>query len=135
MWIAYKVFGKPGEVGVFSSRRAFLGIVLRGVTSGIVLSGISFSLYFGGLSGINMGVIASILTTAIFFTALIFYLVYGEKLSFYDWIGALLIMVGVAMIGLFTKNEESVAVDTSHLTIAVACAVGTAITIGFQSLM
>jgi len=63
------------------------------------------SFYFAMISGMNMGVIASVMTMSIFFTALICYCVYGEKLGISDWIGALLITVGVSLIGLFSGKK------------------------------
>ena len=131
LWIVYKVVGESGEVGVFTSKTTFIGVILRGLASAVIVGGIAFSLFFGMLGGVNMGVIASVLTTAMFFTALIFYLVYGEKLSLSDWIGAFLIVIGVALISLFTKNENNaISVDSSNSTKAVVCALVVAITIG-----
>ena len=82
-----------------------------------------------------MGVIASTLTTAIFFTSLIYYCIFGEKLSISDWIGAILIMVGVSLIGLFSgkksTNTEEI-IDASYTTTAILVGLFTALSISLR---
>ena len=77
-----------------------LGIFLRGSLNFFICL-INFTAWsYAVASGINVGVISSILTSAVFFSALFFYLAYHEKLSWGDWLGAVLIIGGTLMIGL-----------------------------------
>ena len=79
---------------------------MRGVVNTIIITCIFMSFKFANLAGINLGVISSVLTAAVFFSAIIFYLAYGEKLGCSDWIGALCIVTGVCLIGLFKDDRD-----------------------------
>jgi drug/metabolite transporter (DMT)-like permease len=69
------------------------------------------SFYFANLGGMNVGVISSVLTTAIFFTSLAYYLAYGEKLNGVDWLGTCLIIGGVSAIGIFQEKQPTQSED------------------------
>jgi drug/metabolite transporter (DMT)-like permease len=53
------------------------------------------------LAGVNPGVIASIFTSGVFFTALAFFIIYGEKMTLTDIVGIVFICAGVSIIGIF----------------------------------
>ena len=54
--------------------------------------------------------IASLFTSGVIFTSLLFYFVYDEKLTVMDVIGILCILAGVALIG-FGKEQDVESVD------------------------
>ena len=55
--------------------------------------------YHGGKSGVNNGIISVIFSVGVLFTAVIFYFLYGQKLTYYDLVGGLFIIGCVALIG------------------------------------
>lgn len=63
----------------------------------ICMTFVSFK--YAALAGINQGVIASIFTSGVIFTSVLFYFIYSEALTKKDLIGIVFIMVGVALIG------------------------------------
>ena len=101
--MVYRLFWTP-SVSYKGNVPAMLGITISGsLTFCIYL--INFTAWsFAVSAGINVGVISSVLTSAVFFAALFFYLAYHEKLSWGDWLGAVLIVGGTSMIGLFTPQ-------------------------------
>ena len=80
--------------------------------------------YFAGLSGVNSGIIATIFSTCVVFTALIFRVRYGQILSLMDWLGCLIIMGCVVLIGLGASqdNDDGSKIDTKNLLFAVVSA-------------
>ena len=74
------------------------------ITRVIFQLGIQLSLlttfYFGGRSGVNNGIISTIFSSGVIFTAIIFYFVYGQKLSWCDISGAVFIVGCVALISI-----------------------------------
>ena len=54
--------------------------------------------YFGSRSGVNNGIISVIFSTGVLFTAIIFYFLYGQKLTLWDLAGCIFIVVCVALI-------------------------------------
>ena len=60
---------------------------------------ITLAFYYAGLSGVNSGIIASIFSTSILFSSLIFYFIYGQKLTKNDALGCILVAVSVFIIG------------------------------------
>lgn len=57
---------------------AVLGIVIRGVNHGCLICITFLSLEYASLANVNVGVIASLFTSGVVFTAILFYFVYGE---------------------------------------------------------
>jgi drug/metabolite transporter (DMT)-like permease len=95
--------------------------------------------YYAVLAGINLGVIATTLTCAIFFSALNFYIVYKELLSITDWLGAFLIIIGVSTIGFFkqyeTNNSEVNENSAKYTWIAIFLGLSASMIIGATSVM
>lgn len=56
-------------------------------------------------ANVNQGVIAGVLSSNIIFTSIIFYLVYGEKITFVNKICMLIIIAGVVCVSI--KQEKS----------------------------
>ena len=98
--IVYRVCWTP-PVSYKGNYWAIGGVIFRGSLSFLIYFVHITAFSFAVGAGINVGVISAILTLAVFFAALLFYLFYGEKLSCGDWIGASLIVAGTSMIGLF----------------------------------
>jgi len=71
----------------------------------ITLTFLSFK--YAAMAQINQGVIASLFTSGVIFTSVLFYFVYAEQLNFQDVIGIVFILVGVALIG-FGKEAETI---------------------------
>ena len=71
-----------------------------------------YSFMFAAKSGINPGIISSIFSSTCVFTIIIFYFLYGQKLSINDWIGTLFIILCVVFIsiggGESDEEEEKV---------------------------
>jgi hypothetical protein len=55
-----------------------MGILVRGVNHGIHLIVTSLAFQFAAYAGLNFGVVSSLFPTSVVFTALIFYILYGE---------------------------------------------------------
>ena len=114
-WIAYRL---TSWEKVPLRGKALVGVVLRGVINAIIycLNFAAFSV--GQQAGLNIGVIASVLTTAIFFTIILFYFFYGERLSLFDWIGTVIVFVGVFMIGFFHEEDPLKVEGVSNVRLA-----------------
>ena len=95
--------------------------------------GITF--LFAGLSGVNSGIIATIFSTCVVFTAVIFKLKYGQILSKMDWVGCITIIVCVVLIGIGgAQGGEGQKIDTTDLLMAVLCAVITGFVFSLNTL-
>lgn len=68
--------------------------------NGITLVLITQTFKYGYMSKINSGIIASIFSTSVAFTCVLFYIIYKQKLSRYDFLGIALIVACVVMIAL-----------------------------------
>ena len=68
----------------------------------ICMTFVSFK--YAALAEINQGVIASLFTSGVIFTSILFYYIYGEKLTCKDVVGIVIIIAGVALIG-FSKDD------------------------------
>jgi len=55
--------------------------------------------YFAGMANTNSGVIASIFSTCVAFTAAFFFFLHGQKLTKYDIIGCTFVIGSVVLIG------------------------------------
>jgi drug/metabolite transporter (DMT)-like permease len=75
-------------------------IVIRAFTSLVVLWSVYYSLELAAKAGANQGVIASVFSSSIAFTAIIFYFFYGEKFTARHLIGIPLIGAGVIFISM-----------------------------------
>ena len=76
---------------------------------------------FADYAQVNQGVIASLFTSGVVFTTLLFWLVYKEKPSFWTFIGMLIIITGVVSVSLgktstYTIDEESEETSASETT-------------------
>lgn len=82
--------------------------------------GIMSTFYFSACSGVPSGVIATIFCFSIAFAGVSFYFYYGEKLTKFDAIGVLFIVVCVGLIGaggaLASQAENSEVVIKDHCT-------------------
>jgi len=104
--IVYRSIWTP-TVSYKGNWKAFNGIFIRGCLNFCIYL-INFTAWsYAVAAGINAGVISCILTFAVFFAALFFYLAYREKLSWGDWLGACLIVGGTSMIGLFAEKPQT----------------------------
>lgn len=63
----------------------------------ICMTFVSFK--YAALAQINQGVIASLFTSGVIFTSVLFYFIYREALTLKDLLGMFLIILGVALIG------------------------------------
>lgn len=80
------------------SRIKTIGMITRFIFQlGIQLSLLT-TFYFGSRSGVNNGIISTIFSSGVIFTAVIFFFVYGQKVSCYDVVGALGIIGCVVLI-------------------------------------
>ena len=62
--------------------------------------------YFGGKAGMNTGVLSSFYVTSVVFTVVIFYFLYGQKVSKSDLIGASFIMLCVILISTGSADDN-----------------------------
>jgi drug/metabolite transporter (DMT)-like permease len=63
--------------------------------------------YFAGLSGVNSGIISTVFSTCVVFTAIIFRFKYGQELTKYDYLGCFLIITCVILISIGgTENND-----------------------------
>ena len=69
----------------------------------ICLTFISFK--YAEMADINQGVIASLFTSGVIFTSILFYFIYDEALTIKDLFGIVFILIGVALIG-FGKDYQ-----------------------------
>jgi len=104
LWVIYHLCFSP-PLSYFTREKincgALGGIAIRGTNHGGLVLCTFYCFMFATKVGINLGVIASIFTSGVFFTAIAFYIVYDEKLSAPDFIGICFIVVGVSLIGIF----------------------------------
>ena len=84
---------------------AIIGIVIRGVNHGCLICITFLALEYASFANVNVGVIASLFTSGVIFTAILFYFAYGENLTCRDFTGMAIIIAGVFMIG-FGKPVE-----------------------------
>ena len=84
---------------------AFWGIVIRGLNHMLLICMTFVSFKYATLAQINQGVIASLFTSGVIFTSVLFYFIYQEALTKKDLFGVIFIMAGVAMIG-FGKEVD-----------------------------
>lgn len=83
----------------FSWQR-FAGSCSRGIVELLINVGLIYSFMFADKSGINPGIISSIFSSTCVFTIIMFYCLYGQKLSINDWVGTAFIMLCVVFISL-----------------------------------
>lgn len=85
---------------------AWVGIGCRGVNHLMLIVMTAFAFTYAAKGGINIGIIASLFTIGVFFTAVIFYFTYGEKLTLNDFSGMLIIVLGTCMVGFGSPPPE-----------------------------
>jgi len=98
----YSVFYKPDAYGtsfVFKPW-ALYAPISRSLLNLAIQVVIATTFYYAQLANLNNGVAATIFSSAVVFSALLFYLFYGQKLSYSDTIGCLMIIGCVVLIGI-----------------------------------
>ena len=63
------------------SWHAISGIIVRGLNHLALICAAFLSLEYASLAGVNIGVISSLYTSGVIFTSILFYFVYGERLT------------------------------------------------------
>ena len=58
------------------------------------------------MAGVNQGVIASLFSCSIIFSAILFYLIYGEKLTQRHFIGIFFMTISVVLISLGNSSSK-----------------------------
>ena len=103
-------FVAPGEETIRKFNwQAFRGVFIRGINHMLLICMTFVSFKYAALAQINQGVIASLFTSGVIFTSVLFYFIYQEALTFKDLIGISFIITGVALIG-FGKDESQVSI-------------------------
>lgn len=62
--------------------------------------------YFASLSGVNPGVISTIFTTSLIFTAVVFHFGFNQKLTLRDYLGGALIIGSLLMIAFGQEQAD-----------------------------
>ena len=87
------------------------------------------------MSNVNSGIIASIFSTSVAFTCIMFYFIYNQKLNKSDIIGIFLIIICVVLIGIGQDSSDpGQEVEAANLTLAVVFAVVTGLSFSVNSL-
>ena len=82
-------------------------MVIRGLNHGALICVTSLAFKYAALSGLNFGIVSSLFTSAVVFSAIIFYVLYREKIHLKDWLAMFLIIAGVVLISLGKPDESS----------------------------
>jgi len=89
-------------------------------------------------AGINQGVISSIFTCSIIFTAIFFFIFYGEKLNLRHLVGIFFMTVCVVLISVGSESSTSTTTEstdtTNYLVLAVVLAIFTGLAFAINSL-
>jgi len=86
--------------------------LLRSITQALIQISISITYMMAAQINQNSGTISTIFSSSVLFTAAIFFCLYGQKLSKFDFLGCILIIGGVVMIGLGGKKPEDMSQDS-----------------------
>lgn len=98
---------EPAEkVYVFSWKKSF-GMLTRAFFQIAIQLCLLQTFYFGGRSGVNNGIISTIFSSGVIFTAIIFYFLYNQKLTVFDFIGGFFIIGCVALISIGGSGHGS----------------------------
>ena len=81
----------------FSGLRLSVPIV-RGFQMLTMENLITMTFYFGGLAGMNSGILASVFVMGAVFTIITFYCKFGQKISKWDAVGTFLVIACVSLI-------------------------------------
>lgn len=89
MGVVYHIFVKDSTAIYYTVRRqqkvfnwnTFLGILIRGLNHMFLIFLTFVSFRYAALAEINQGVIASLFTSGVIFTSILFYFIYGEALG------------------------------------------------------
>ena len=90
--------------------------------------------YFSAKSGVNAGVISTIFSTCILFTAILFYVLHGQKLTLVDLFGCLLIIACLVLIGLAGNEKNPDKTDRNNLMLAILFATLTGLMFSINTL-
>lgn len=116
-------------------KRAWVIPLERCIVNGLSNILITLTFQYGYMSHANSGIIASIFSTSVAFTCLIFFFMYNQKLTKYDLLGILLIVVCVVMISVGQGSASTGGnIETGNLTIAIIFAVITGLSFSINSL-
>ena len=73
--------------------------IQRCIIQGLIQVMLTVTFSFASKSGVNSGIIATIFSTCVPFTSILFYCRYAQVLTKRDWFGCFLIIVCVVLIG------------------------------------
>ena len=85
---------------------AVRGVFIRGINHGVLICLTCLSFEFAAKAEINQGVIASLFTSGVVFTAILFYIIYGEKLGWQSAGGIVSIIAGVFLISISKRQDQ-----------------------------
>ena len=98
----------------------------RCLINGVTQFVITYCFFYTFKSNVNSGIIASIFSSSVVFTAVMFYCFFGQKLSKFDILGCSMIIGCVCMIALGeNKSSETNDLDHKYLTISLLLALVT----------
>lgn len=110
---------KEAETKLGWSCTRFQGSISRGIIELLINVALIYSFMFAEKSGINPGIISSIFSSTCVFTIIMFYFLYGQKLSLNDWAGTFFIILCVVFIsvggGDSGSEEETVEEATRRM--------------------
>jgi drug/metabolite transporter (DMT)-like permease len=104
--------------------------LIRGLNHVTILFCTCLSFDYAGKANINKGVIASLYTSSIVFTSVVFRVVYGELISFKQACSMAAIMSGVICVGLGKPSASEQTVDIADYQFNVWVSIIFALTCG-----
>ena len=128
---------------------AFCVPIFRGMINGSIQVIIILTFGFAAKSGVNSGIIASIFSSCVVFTPIIFYFKHGQMISKSDILGGLFIIICVVLIGagpaIFSSKETVTGLKTNaendksenellFLTYSILCAMATGLILSLNTL-
>lgn len=88
----------PKVIVLFSGLRLSVPVI-RALVQGVITILIICTFAFAFPSGVNAGIISSIFASSCVFTIIIFFFKYGQKVTKFDALGAFMIVLCVALVG------------------------------------
>ena len=94
---------------------------------------------YADLANVNQGVIAGLFTSGVAFSSILFWFIWGEKISKVTVLGMLMICAGVICVGLkesnSADNNDAEDVEWANLIIAIAYAIATGLGYSINSVL
>jgi multidrug transporter EmrE-like cation transporter len=113
MWIIYRI--KVRTLGFYwGNWPAILGVMIRGLNHLALITVTFLAFKYATMAHVNKGVIASLFTSGVVFTTLLFWVIYGEKPTAMTGVGMLVIIGGVVLVSVGKPCEGC---DTSGLEV------------------